>query len=581
MLLPKAFSFPEKSSTKDHFGVFTTNQNFALGNGNSHVVKFIESHSHSKFIKPLSELKKAVATLEKIENSNLIFGSFSDNILKIALLGDMFFLLKRNDKINILASPSPTTVAFSGEFKPEDEYILCSKKTYDVLNELNSKDSFNDFISNFSKNLESFEDKSQINVLFLKFQEKPDHQEKISIAEKTDNITEGDQKTKQSPKKSVFLPFLLKTFANLNMKLIKFAAFLIIFFLVGGVILNTVLKITNDAKKKITEESKKIENLKTNFDNAKNLLNLNNVRSKEIATQTLNELKKIDLNSIASKENKQKIQDLITSLEKIIKDAGMSPDTKGTSVYSISLLNKNANISLIAGENDEIAALDEKQKLAYFINLSTKKTQSFNLAKFSSSPKLITKKGDNIFIAGDDGVVLINIVSGKIQTAFKNDTQWKNIQDIKIFNDNVYLLDDNANQIWKYISNDSGFSAIQPYFSSIKPKSPISFSIDMTVYTIENSTIKKYLSGDPQTFALKDPSTGKLTKPRVLATSENLDNLYILEPSTKRILIYNKKGEYQKQIVDNQFANITSFSIDEKNKEIYFPLGANIYKLGF
>jgi hypothetical protein len=583
MFLPQAFSYPEKSSPDENFAIFVNPVNFGFGFGNSRLSKFIQKQENNKSPKSLLELKKEVSGFERTASSNLILGNISDNIIKLSLLGNIFFLLKRNGKISILNAPSITTVAISGRILPNDEYIICTKETYDILDEIDTSLTFDKFISEFSKKIQTLENITKIKILFLKFTE--NHGE--SILEKEEIKEEEKEKIigntiENSPQKSSkILPFILKTVAKINIKIIKIFAILVGLILVGSLILNAVLKITKDAKKRIAEESQKIEKIQSDIEKAKGLLDLNNVRSKEISTQALNELKKIDLNKVASNENKQKIQELITSLEKIIKDSSGVVNTKAKIAYSTTLLKKESTATSISSENDEIAILDSKQKLVYFVNLTSKKAQTFALSKLTTSPKFLIKKGDYIFVFDESGVIQINIVSGKIQTAFKADSQWKNIVDIQIFNDNIYLLDQETNQIWKYIKNDTGFSGIQSYFGAEKPENPVSFAIDMAVYTLEKSTVKKYLSGDIQGFVLKTPEGNKLQKPVNIITSEDLENIYLLEPSQKRIIIYNKKGEYQKQIIDNLLEKTGSFGVNEKSKEIYFPIGSDIYKITF
>jgi hypothetical protein len=580
MFLPQAFSYPEKSSPEENFSVFVNPVNFGFGFGNSSLAKEIHKQENDKSSKSLLELKKEISNFEKTASSNLILGNIFENIIKLSLLGNIFFLLKRNGKINILITPSITSTALSGRILPNDEYIICTKETYDILDEIDTTLIFDKFISEFSKKIQTLENTTQIKILFLKFTE--NHGESFLERKEEKNEEIIEKTIEETPAKtSKILPFILKTVSRINIKIVKIGAILIGLILIGSVILNTVLKITEGTKKKIAEESQKIEKIRSNIESAKNLLDLNNVRSKEISTQALNELKKIDLNKVASKENKQKIQELMTSLEKIIKDSSGVINTKAKVTYSTTLLKKESTASNIAIESDEIAILDSKQKLVYFVNLTSKKAQTFAINKLTTAPKFLIKKGDYIFVFDESGIIQINVVSGKIQTAFKADSEWKNIVDIQIFNDNIYLLDQESNQIWKYLKNDTGYSTIQPYFGVTKPKSPISFAIDMAVYTIEGSSVKKYLSGDIQGFTLKSPEGNKLQKPTRIITSDNLENIYLLEPLNKRIIIYNKKGEYLKQIVDILLEKTGSFGVNEKTKEIFFPVGADIYKITF
>ncbi len=344
-------------------------------------------------------------------------------------------------------------------------------------------------------------------------------------------------------------------------------------------ILNNALKIS---KKTIEEETKKIENIKKTYENASELLNLNNVRSGELAKKALTEIQNLNINSLKSNENKKQIEDLINSLNKLIKESSNITESKAEIVYSTNLLQKNSEISQISVlENEIIITLNSKQNSLYKINIKTKKADVFDLKKYISKGELVAANENYAYIFSQDGIVQIDFNSGKIKTVVKNETSWGEIADIALYSDNIYLLDKKNSQVWKILKENDAFSLGKPYFESEMPKNAISFAIDSNVYILSENNISKYLSGEKQNFILEKVPDKPLKNPVKILTSKEDNNIYLLEPAEKRIILFDKKGNYIKQIVDNRLFSAKTFAVDENKKTIYFPLKSDVYQLTF
>ncbi len=143
----------------------------------------------------------------------------------------------------------------------------------------------------------------------------------------------------------------------------------------------------------------------------------------------------------------------------------------------------------------------------------------------------------------------------------------------------LYLLDTKQGQILRFNRNEQSFSA--PYAWSQNNsdlKEAIDMSIDGNIYVLlKNGEVVKFLRGEVVDFKLEliDPPLSNPTK--ILSPIES-DYLYILEPENSRIILYDKKGEFQIQYQADNLNNIKDFQVDEKNKTIYFLDNSSVYK---
>jgi len=118
----------------------------------------------------------------------------------------------------------------------------------------------------------------------------------------------------------------------------------------------------------------------------------------------------------------------------------------------------------------------------------------------------------------------------------------------------LYLLDKQADEIWKYLASTDGYGKKDSYF---KPGQAVdfflinSFSIDGSVYLAGDSLVFKYTSGLRDDFKVdlpeKQPSFNKVF------TSKNLEKVYLWDKNKGKVYVIGKTGQYQEQIVSEIF----------------------------
>jgi hypothetical protein len=150
------------------------------------------------------------------------------------------------------------------------------------------------------------------------------------------------------------------------------------------------------------------------------------------------------------------------------------------------------------------------------------------------------------------------------------------------FENNLYFFDPGSVNIKQFALEENKLifkrDWLKPEIKADLEKDPlISMAVDGSIFAVTQSgKILRFSGGKKSTWQAEDltapPSGGNI----VVHTKPNQANLYVLDPTQKRIAIYEKEGgKIKSQIQNLLFAQTRDFQVDEVKKEIYFiTLGA-------
>lgn len=156
------------------------------------------------------------------------------------------------------------------------------------------------------------------------------------------------------------------------------------------------------------------------------------------------------------------------------------------------------------------------------------------------------------------------------------------LNELKLYNNNIYVLSPSQAQIFRYRANDKSFSARQAWIKDRKDadlSQAISLAIDGNIYVITKAgTVYKFYAGNRIDFSPSpiEPALKNVTK---IYTSLGFANLYIAED--KRIVVMSTSGKFVKQyLFETLDAPITDLLMNEKDKKIIISSGNKVYEAG-
>lgn len=139
-----------------------------------------------------------------------------------------------------------------------------------------------------------------------------------------------------------------------------------------------------------------------------------------------------------------------------------------------------------------------------------------------------------------------------------------------IFQSRLYLLDVKNNGILRHARTGSSYGPGQPWLQSGDVRNGTGIAVDGSIYVSTSSgSINRYTAGesDSATFETIDPP---LSSPTHLWTSPTAEQLFVLEPSQQRLLVYRKSsGQLISQFVDDAIGQARGLAVDESNQRLF------------
>lgn len=149
------------------------------------------------------------------------------------------------------------------------------------------------------------------------------------------------------------------------------------------------------------------------------------------------------------------------------------------------------------------------------------------------------------------------------------------ISSMTIYNQRLYTISPSSNQIFKHSPTIVGFAKGSPWIKEgVNLDDVKDIAIDGSIYVLKNSGLVKFNNGNKNDFAITvEPIISLPTK---IWTTSNSSYIYILESSSKRIIVIDKQGKLKIQYFLEGLNNIKDFAVAEKEKKIYLLDGTQI-----
>lgn len=335
-------------------------------------------------------------------------------------------------------------------------------------------------------------------------------------------------------------------------------------------VVSIFLEKKHDAQKRVEEQVEEtLAPIRKKVEEADALSTLN----KSLAINTLVSTKETLTAGLSSfeknKEAKKRIEDYIQTIESKLKGLGGESTVKNERVIfpePVVAVTYKAGTLFAVDTAGTVFILESSGSLTKTIK--TNATRARSLTSDDTFVYLLSENG--VFRANTSTEKSTSIVSLSDSSAASIDT----------FLGNIYLLNSTTNSIEKYSSPSFQKSSYLAGGGKL-PSTPVSMSIDASIWVTDaNGTLKKYTKGKVEEFLLKGTHTTFGKKSHIYTTDE-LTNVYILDPGGKIIVVFSKTGEQTGLIEWTELQNAASFAVDEKNKKMFVIINSKLYSFDF
>ena len=284
------------------------------------------------------------------------------------------------------------------------------------------------------------------------------------------------------------------------------------------------------------------------------------------------------------KKDQEKEKQLENSIEESLRKLRKIVLVEPIVVADFSKSESESKAKRIASIGDWLVIYGEDDNKLYRINRLTKAVENKEFdASFHPLSDTTPKEQDNLLLLGKNNQISeYNKDSGHLSTrAITFPGTDANIVDIFIYNNKLYTLDQKQQQLYKHAKTQTGFDKGTPWLSNSQADltSAVALAIDGDVFVLTSDNLLKFLAGKLESFAISglDPA---LINPTDLFTYNDVNNIYILEPTNQRVIVLSKAGELIQQYTATNWKKPTGMVVDEKNKMIFILDSNIVYSFG-
>ncbi|HBB38456.1 MAG: hypothetical protein UV82_C0015G0022 [Candidatus Magasanikbacteria bacterium GW2011_GWD2_43_18] len=244
---------------------------------------------------------------------------------------------------------------------------------------------------------------------------------------------------------------------------------------------------------------------------------------------------------------------------------------------------EGAQASRLTRINDTLVAFGPDDNRYYLVD---KDTGSVEVQSHDSLMKLTSgntpKENDMMVFLGDANQVYVYNPETKAisRTEISFPSESTRIAAPFIYNLRLYLVDKANNQIIRHSKTQTGYDKGTPWLTNnegVDLSDAVSIAIDGDIFALKQSgAILKFSAGTPESFSISglDPA---LENPTDLYTYTDIDSIYIVEPTNKRIVKLNKQGTFQAQYTNDAWVGPTGMVVDVAKKTVYVLDGNKVY----
>jgi hypothetical protein len=320
--------------------------------------------------------------------------------------------------------------------------------------------------------------------------------------------------------------------------------------------------------------AEKLEQARVKKDNADSALIYNN---KDKAKQDLQEALSLANAVKASGHYTEEATSLISSMQEVEDRMDKvtrisSPDVVGDFSSITGALKTPAMVAIdkliftFDSTNNAIFQLDTTNKETKVASQSSQGIGYFRTANAIPAEKSI------LFSTDTPGLAIFDIQRNDLlKQEIKFPDGFSNIKAVGVFGSRLYLLSTEKKMIYGFSKTLAGYDGGSPWLTDTKipAERAVGMGVDGYIYLLlDDGKIVKMLKGKQVEFKQEMP-TKPIVNPTRLVIYDGLKHLYILDPTEKRVVVYDTVGNLVNQYVFPNARNLRDIAIGGKEEILY------------
>lgn len=297
---------------------------------------------------------------------------------------------------------------------------------------------------------------------------------------------------------------------------------------------------------------------------------------------------------------------LVTAVAELLKTVPADQVTDQTNKIrdiedKVNLVNRITDPQLVAnfasaGDNVSVFKIALISKNIFAFNQNNASVYNYNL-ETNEGGTVISSTDDNKIIAADKdsvGTVLLSFEDQSFQqfnpvleklsdVTVELPTEDTAINDFNVFGTSrLYVLDPKNNQVYKVSKTDDNYTGGKNWMtdSDIDLRNAVSMAVESAIFVLNDSgEIIRLYGGTQDKTWVADELSPNLERATKIFTDENVNNLYVLDPANRRLVVLDKNGKLTAQYTSDKWSDLKDMVIDETNKTAYLLSGAEVFQV--
>jgi hypothetical protein len=156
--------------------------------------------------------------------------------------------------------------------------------------------------------------------------------------------------------------------------------------------------------------------------------------------------------------------------------------------------------------------------------------------------------------------------------------EWGTLDGAATFAGNLYILDIDSRQVWRYLPTESGFDSERGgvLLDEVDLGGAQELAVDGDVYLLTgDGGLRRFVDGVEQPFPMAGIDRGLLS-PNSL-TSDGGMGLLLTDRGNKRLVLFDAEGRFRRQLVSGSFTDLRSAAVDAGSGRLYALVGDSIF----
>jgi hypothetical protein len=187
-----------------------------------------------------------------------------------------------------------------------------------------------------------------------------------------------------------------------------------------------------------------------------------------------------------------------------------------------------------------------------------------------------------LFLTDEPGIAVVDTKTGTVSSQeLALPAAETGVVALVPYGSRLYLYDATTHNIYAYSKSLRGYTGREAWVKeqSQLPREVTGLAIDGFIYTLHNDgTIKRFFKGEVQPEFTVETVSPVLKGPSKLKTEADWRNLYVLDKNENRVVIFDKKGQLQRQITIDRKWPLTDIAVAGKEQALFLLSGNTVFK---